>query len=64
VKKRLGTSKLLAIFTLVASNMIVPVTSVSAGLIVETLIVLAVITFPTRLSVDSPPVVAVMVVIV
>jgi hypothetical protein len=44
--------------------MIVPVTSVSAGLIVETLIVLAVITFPTRLSVDSPPVVAVRVVIV
>ena len=33
-------------------------------LIVDTYNVLAVITFPTRLSVDSPPVVAVMVVIV
>jgi hypothetical protein len=35
VKKRLGTSKLLAILTLVASNVIVRDTSVAIGLIVE-----------------------------
>ena len=38
--------------------------NLSTVLIVEAIIVLAVITFPTRLSVDNPPVVAVMVVIV